>query len=43
MSTQAERKAAYLQVFCSAPQLNPGNSGKNYKRSYNKTKSNRSE
>jgi hypothetical protein len=32
---------AYIKVFQSAPQLNPGNSGKgpngSYKRSYNKT------
>lgn len=33
---------AFAKVFLSAPQLNPSNSGVNYKRSYDKTKASKS-
>ena len=33
--------ATFTKVFLSAPQLNPANSGVNYKRAYNKTRKNK--
>ena len=33
----SKQSKAFAKVFLSAPQLNPQNSGVNYKRSYNKT------
>ncbi len=35
--TPEARKAAFEKVFMSAPQRNPANSGKDYKRPYSKT------